>query len=163
MAQRIAIIGHAAEKFTKQTETKAKILIQNIFLDGAEDENPVLVSGRSPMGGIDVWAEEVAIRLGYDRQIFPPKRNQWESFKERNLEIARSCDVMYVIVVEEFPPEFKGKKFRDCYHCIFRQKRGMPLHIKSGACWTANKAIEHGIEVKWLIIAANGTIKRWEE
>ncbi len=133
---RLAIVGHAAEKFTPDTERRARDAIRSAIDAHSAD---LIVSGRSPMGGVDLYAEEIADELGIEKLIFQPKQHRWDAqygFKQRNLDIARHCDLCVVVVVRELPPRFKGMRFDDCYHC---RGRVMP-HVKSGACWTAWKS-----------------------
>ncbi len=132
----LGIVGHAQEKFTAETEALARERIRERILQ----YGPVfIVSGRSPMGGVDLYAEEIAAELGIPTIIHAPTRNRWDGpggFKERNLAIARDSDPVLVVVCRELPPEFAGMRFEDCYHCRGRT----PPHVKSGGCWTAWKA-----------------------
>lgn len=59
----------------------------------------VVVSGRSPKGGVDILAAEAAHKVGLEVLEFPPKNNRWrpEGFEERNMLIARRCDKLYRI------------------------------------------------------------------
>lgn len=138
------IVGHAAEKFTPETEAKARAIIRLILADSTG-----VSSGRSPMGGIDVWAEEEATALGIPKDrhfIFPPQRHRWDApggFKDRNLAIAKTSDIVHVIVVRALPPGYHGRRFRLCYHC------GTTDHIKSGGCWTAHRAKAMGKRAEW--------------
>ena len=143
---KIGIVGHAAEKFTGQSAFAARQVISGLLLPPLDGSKLVVVSGRSPMGGVDVWAEKIANKMGIETEIYPPATNDWNGFKARNLEIARASDVVHVIVVREFPPGFRGKRFPWCYHC------GTAEHVKSGACWTANKAILMGKRAEWHLI-----------
>lgn len=137
-------MGHAQEKFTPRTEMLAREVIRSeIALLGAK----WVVSGHSPMGGVDIYAEEIALESLIPTMIFGPTRNDWSGpggFKERNLRIAQESDLVLVVVVEELPPGYKGMVFKDCYHCKGRN----PPHIKSGGCWTAWKATRR----KWVVI-----------
>lgn len=144
---RIGIVGHEAAKFTPDTEIIARRIIRRIIR--AEEALPVIVSGRCPLGGIDVWAEEIAEDFGCDTLIFPPKVNRWEGgYKQRNIDIAKNSDAMHVIVVQRLPESYTGMRFSSCYHCHTDD------HVKSGGCWTAwywqrlskkNKAMWHVI------------------
>lgn len=140
----LGIVGHAADKFTATTEAAARQIIrEEILAHGAT----AVVSGRSPLGGVDWWAEEIAKDLGVGLIVHPPTRNEWSGpggFQERNLAIARDSDVVLVVVVKELPPGYKGRRFRFCYHC----KDRVEAHVKSGGCWTAWKARS----AKWRII-----------
>lgn len=146
----LGIVGHAAEKFTPATELLARAAIR----DAIEQYKPVGVSsGRSPMGGVDVWAEEIAKDMGcYDETlIFAPKRHQWSGpggFQERNKLIAEWSDHVLVVVVESLPVGFKGMTFKGCYHC----HDARPKHVKSGGCWTAIHAQKLGKTASWEII-----------
>lgn len=55
----VGIVGHAADKFTPKTKSKAISIIEELL----SPENSVLVSGHCHLGGIDIWAEEVARHL----------------------------------------------------------------------------------------------------
>lgn len=134
----IGIIGNAADKFTTETMAKAIDLIEFLILGDIYNGSPLyertIVSGRCPLGGVDVWAETRAVALGFPTKIFPPKNQKWEKgYKPRNLQIAKNSDELHVIVVRDYPPDYRGRRFDVCYHC--HEKR--PPHVKSGACWTA--------------------------
>jgi hypothetical protein len=133
---RLGIIGHAAEKFDKRTEALAKDEIIRAIVQYAPTS---IVSGHSPMGGVDIWAEEKAAIYGIPTTIYAPDEHTWagiNGFKDRNLRIAGGSDLVLVIVVEKLPKGFRGMKFDGCYHC----KGKNPDHVKSGACWTAWKS-----------------------
>lgn len=132
----LGVVGHAAEKFTPATEALARQAIRDVIRETGATR---LSSGHSPMGGIDIYAEEIAAELGLAISVHAPTRNQWDGpggFKDRNLRIAKESDAVLVVVVKDFPQGFTGKRFPDCYHCRGRN----PPHIKSGACWTALKS-----------------------
>ncbi len=131
---KVGIVGHAADKFTSETEKKAKDVIRTLLNPG-----DVLVSGGCHLGGIDIWAEEIAKEIGcYDPDyIFLPRVLRWEGgYKQRNLKIAHNSDIVHVIVVSEYPPGYEGMRFGYCYHCHTTD------HVKSGGCWTGKKAKE---------------------
>jgi cell division ATPase FtsA len=100
---RIGIVGHAADKFTAETEAKARSIIQMIIdkerinqLSFVDPPGIVVVSGGCHLGGIDIWAEEVADELGVPKDIKRPTRLTWSGpggFKERNLE-AMLCEIV---------------------------------------------------------------------
>lgn len=131
---KIGIVGHEAAKFTPEAEAVAREYIRHLL------EQPcVVVSGRSPLGGIDAWAEEEAETAGRATEIFPPKTRYWETgYKPRNLQIAKASDRIVSIVVNAFPQGFKGLRFPYCYHC------GTASHVKSGGCWTVKQGIKLG-------------------
>lgn len=141
----LGIVGHAAEKFTKETELLAKLKIHRLI---KTFEPEMIVSGRSPMGGVDIWAEYAADKHGIPTEIFAPTSHRWDGpggFKERNLQIAEKADLVACIVVADFPRDFQGKRFPYCYHCKDRN----PPHVKSGGCWTAWRA-KKGL---WIILS----------
>ena len=141
---KLGIVGHAAEKFTAETEAKARQAIQQLF---TYTKPNLVISGRSPMGGIDVWAIEEAKLAGIDTKEYAPRQHTWDGeygFKARNLDIAHNSDLVVVIVVGELPPGYHGMQFKDCYHCRGRTEP----HIKSGGCWTAWKAARR----EWIIL-----------
>ena len=73
----------------------------------------ILVSGHCHKGGIDIWAEEIADALGIKKEIYPAEVNQWsdkrpiqntipvsvdlKGYRSRNIQIVRSCDILYDI------------------------------------------------------------------
>ena len=158
MSIKIAIIGHASDKFNQITRRSAHSIIAGIL----EDYRPcILISGGCPMGGIDIWAEEMADKKGIEKIIYRPKYTQWDpdvntygkdayGFKARNLDIARNCDVLYNIVVRTWPENYRGTKYND-YHCAGKNMDKHP-HVKSGGCWTLWEAYKQGKEVHFIII-----------
>jgi hypothetical protein len=125
---KIGIVGHAANKFTSETEAEARAVIRSLL----EPEDAVLVSGHCHLGGIDVWAEEIAEEMGRPKIIHVPKQLSWlGGYKERNERIAADSDEVHCIVVAVHPPGYSEQKWDYCYHC---KTRG---HVKSGGCWTA--------------------------
>jgi len=144
---KIGIIGNGADKFTKQAEEKAKLFISEILIKNKKDVT--LVSGHSPVGGIDIWAEEIAKELQIPLDLKIPKQHVWDAeygYKQRNLDIARDSDIITIILVDKLPPNYKGMKFNKCYHCNSTD------HVKSGACWTGKQALKLGKKVDWYII-----------
>jgi len=145
----VGVIGNGADKFTSDTEKGAKAMIGYVLSTTLLPPNPTVVSGRSPLGGVDVWAEEYADEHGLNKIIHAPKRNHWGGvggYRHRNLLIARDSDIIYVIVAHEYPPDYKDMRFKSCYHCNKND------HVKSGACWTAKKAMKMDKPVEWVII-----------
>lgn len=138
----------------------AKLLIHDIL----SMPNTVLVSGHSSMGGVDIWAEDIAKSMGIPSIIHPPKEDNWSrGYRPRNLLIARDGDEFHVIVVRKYPDRYTGRRFtvKDtqtgeilpfCYHCKVMD------HVKSGACWTANKGISQGKKGTWHIIPDVGPV-----
>jgi len=140
----LGIVGHAQDKFTALTEAHARAAIRGLI---AVYKPTLIVSGRSPLGGVDWYAEEIAGALRIPTRIFPPTTSQWDGlggFKERNLRIAAASDLVACVVVKELPPTYHGRVFRTCYHCRGRN----PVHVKSGGCWTALQCARR----QWVII-----------
>lgn len=145
---KLGIVGHAEEKFCSITRQAARAVIRDLI---NEVQPELIISGHSPMGGIDIWAIEKAKQFNIPVLEFAPTHFQWEGkggFKERNLKIARVADLVVCIVVAEYPPGFVGMKFQRCYHCTIMN----PPHVKSGGCWTAWKARDR----RWVIIQPDG-------
>jgi len=158
---KVGIVGHGADKFEDWSEAKAKEVIRQIISYYVNSgENVTLVSGHSPVGGIDIWAEEIAVEFRIDTDIKTPRQNVWDAeygFKQRNIDIARS-DVVHVILVKHYPPQYKGRRFDVCYHCV---KHHLTFtHVKSGGCWTGWKAKEFGNNLHFHIISKAGVIER---
>ncbi len=131
----LGVVGHGQEKFTVRTEWLAREAIHEAALrHGAT----AISSGHSPMGGVDLYAEDVANELALDTDglIFEPTVHVWNGaggFRARNLKIAAVSNLVLCVVVQKLPPHFDGMKFDRCYHCQGRN----PDHVKSGGCWTA--------------------------
>ena len=154
---KIGIVGHGADKFDERSKEDAKKAIKNILVYGdsrifgkvPKAKDVVLVSGHSPVGGIDLWAEEEAKNLGYEMDLKIPKQHTWDAeygYKQRNLDIARDSDEVWVILVDKYPQDYKGMRFAKCYHCNTSD------HVKSGGCWTGKQAEKLGKKVFWHII-----------
>ena len=154
---KIGIVGHGTDKFTPATRRAAVAIIRMLLKPG-----DVLVSGHSPVGGIDIWAEEVARDEGIAMDLKIPRQNKWDAeygFKQRNLDIARDSDEVHVIVVENYPMDYHGRRWLDddalpvCYHCARLPEVQQPeLHVKSGGCWTGIQARRLGKPVTWHIL-----------
>lgn len=161
--RQIAIVGHEGAKFTPEAEAMARDIITGLCTQrerGWQGPSPItIISGRCPLGGVDVWAEEIAEGLGLPTLIFPPKVHNWsQGYKPRNIQIAEACTEMHVIVVHSLPPDYTGMRFTKCYHCKTES------HVKSGACWTAHYARRYWEkrnlmerQVVWHILNGDGT------
>ena len=53
---KVGIVGHEAAKFTPETEHAARQIIRTLLAT----PDAIVVSGACHLGGIDVWAEEIA-------------------------------------------------------------------------------------------------------
>jgi len=143
---KVGIVGHGENKFTPQGKVNAFFCLSSIL----NNKNiSTMISGHSPVGGIDIWAEEVALKYNKTLELKIPKQHKWDAlygYKQRNLDIAKCCDELHVILVRNYPTNYKGMKFNYCYHCNTKE------HIKSGACWTAKQAKKLGKLVIYHII-----------
>ena len=157
----IGIVGHGDDKFTEETRLVAKGIITSILEQ--YKEMFIFRSGHSPVGGIDIWSEELARDMpNIMMDIKEPRQHTWDAeygYKQRNIDIAKS-DIVHVIVVSHYPGNYKGQRFDECYHCIKHSKHTLP-HVKSGGCWTGWKAIEFGNCAIWHIITDDCVIT-WE-
>lgn len=132
---RVGIVGHEALKFTPKGEVRARTIIRALLTP----PGTILVSGGCHLGGIDIWAEEVADSLGRSKEIHLPQNLQWSSgYKERNIKIAKTSDILHCIAVISLPKEFKGMRHSTCYHCNATD------HVKGGSCWTMKVAKNFG-------------------
>lgn len=151
----VGIVGNGSDKFTELGEQRARTLIRWILeerMEYLDPYKPIMVSGHSPVGGIDIWAEEVAEALGCPMDLKIPQKNQWNppgeyGYKARNLDIARS-DMVHVILADVYPAEYTGRKFDLCYHCA-SMGRDATNHVKSGGCWTG----KHAKNAVWHIVS----------
>lgn len=140
----LGMVGHAQDKFTPETEAIARFQMVEFI----NHFNPTsIVSGHCHLGGVDIYAEEIATSLGINLIIHKPVNLSWSGkggYRDRNLKIARDSHLVLVVVVKDYPSTYSGLIFNGCYHCQGRN----PKHIKSGACWTAWKCRKR----EWIII-----------
>jgi hypothetical protein len=146
----LGIVGNGSDKFTEMGEREARSAIRAFI---AEYEPEFVVSGHSPVGGIDIWAEEIARERGVELDLKVPEKNQWNppggyGYKARNIDIAKVSDVLAVILADQYPEEYTGKRFQYCYH----HSPAATDHVKSGGCWTGKTAVGLGKTVIWQIV-----------
>jgi hypothetical protein len=150
---RVGIVGSGEDKFTKFGYYEAVALIRQLL--GRDD---TLVSGHSPVGGIDIWAEEAAADMGLETDIKIPEINQWNpeggyGYKARNLDIATTSEIVHVILADRYPDDYEGRRFDVCYHHRGAADHIDPYgHVKSGGCWTGKEALKAGVPARWHII-----------
>jgi len=141
---KVGIVGSEAAKFTDETQLKAVDIITNLLVNEHATE---VVSGGCHLGGIDEWAALIGAELGLKVTEFLPKSKSWSAgYKPRNIQIAEHSDVVYCITVKELPPDYKGMRFKLCYHC------GTSDHVKSGGCWTVKYAKSIGKHTEVIVI-----------
>ena len=144
---KLGIVGSEARKFTPETEAIARTQIDALILNYGAD---LVISGHSPLGGIDWWAVEEARKLGVEVLEFPAATSDWEhGFKPRNLQIAGESDIVACVVVKELPPSYRGRRFpQGCYHCHTPPGD----HVKSGGCWTMKQANRLGKPTELVVV-----------
>ena len=149
----LGIVGAEAAKFTPQWQIYAKYQIHEAFI---RHQPSLIVSGRCPLGGVDIWAIEEARKAGIRTREFPPGHNSWEYFKARNIQIAES-DIVLCITVRYYHNDYKGRRFKLCYHCKTDD------HVKSGGCWTMHYARRLGHESELVIVGEpdGARYRRW--
>jgi len=148
---KIGIVGSEAAKFTPLGEQRAKDTIRSIIETAIDSSGliPYVVSGECHLGGIDIYAKDLALDYNIGYIGYPPKTLKWEGgYKQRNLQIAENSDIVYCLTINKFPENYKGMRFPTCYHC----KELEPPHIKSGGCWTTKQARKLGKPTKLIII-----------
>lgn len=158
---KIAIVGPEESKWEENLKPRAKWWIEQI-LNGEKKFNkatlpivynsvkildhsgknvyyPItLVSGHCPKGGVDIWAEEIAYKLEISKEIYPAKTNCWKDYRSRNIQIAKTCDILFCIVPSHL--------YNYCKHC---EKHN---HPSNGGCWTMKYAKTLGKETHLVII-----------
>ncbi len=124
MTMRIAIVGSAVLSEAEQEKGRKMVNDLVTYLKQKWGNELVIISGRSPKGGIDIYAEEAALEQNVKTEIFPPEVNQWEDdgekmgYKSRNLAIATRCDRLYCL---------KSRNSKT-----------------NGSGWTADRAVDNG-------------------
>lgn len=85
---RLAIVGSQAKAWDLDGAACARGVIRGVcaVLEPAE-----IISGRSPGGGVDQWAEDYANLFGIQFTPFEASQNSWPHFKARNIQIAEYC------------------------------------------------------------------------
>lgn len=141
---RIAIVGSEQAKFTPETEQAARAHIRSLLSPG-----DVVISGECHLGGVDIYAREEAVALGLEFLPFAPARLQWSGgYRERNLAMARACELCVCITVRRLPEGWDHSNYASlyCYHCHTSE------HVKSGGCWTVKEARELGKEGMVIVV-----------
>jgi len=103
------------------------------------DSRITLVSGGCKYGGVDIWAEELALERDYETLIHEPNVERWfvpgmYGYKLRNIDIAKSLDIGYCIE-PIWKPEFI---YRGDDHVF--QLGELPICRRSGGIFTMNFA-----------------------
>lgn len=136
--KRLAIVGPREDSWPRGLVAPARHRILELLAPGA-----IMVSGHCPKGGVDIWAEEAAVKLGCPMHLFPAYAGaRWDGFKARNKLIAHDADEVHVIV----PWLSTGA----CYHC--RPRLQPAEHPPNGGCWTGWFADGLGKPTTWHVI-----------
>ncbi len=145
----VGIVGSEEAKFTEYGRQNALHYIKDIIC--AYDTKEV-VSGGCHLGGIDIWAEEIAKENNKQTTIYYPYGLYWTEYKKRNILIAERSDIVFCITVDKLPTNYDGMTFDNCYHCEKNTVIPYPPHVKSGGCWTMYKAIELGKRGQLIVV-----------
>lgn len=138
----LGIVGSEEIKFTPKGKEGALLSIRDLI---HEHRPTLIVSGACHLGGIDIWAIEIAKMVGIPVKEYIPHTLAWEGYKARNILIAQS-DLVVCITVDKYPPDYTGMRFKWCYHCKSKS------HVKSGGCWTMHKAISMGNKGELIVV-----------
>jgi hypothetical protein len=168
---KVAIVGPSQEKWTVEQAKKANAVIYDtLLIYKLKDPNTVLVSGHCPKGGIDIWAELQANKIGvYNPDyIFKPEVNQWNDgiepdekldgtilghtlmgYKSRNIKIAKTCDILYCVVPNKKFHHIEADVDLITDYCNYCDEDGHPTN---GGCWTMKYAKKLGKETHLVVI-----------
>jgi hypothetical protein len=163
---KVAIVGPQEDKWLPYLKDRAKQVIEVILIQYQFERDLTIVSGGCPLGGVDIWAVELAKQRGINTDVIKPDVNQWEDryateyenqyipvpilkgFKSRNIAIAKDCDVLYCIVPNAMigfnVVSFNPKCF--CKHCKVWK------HPTNGGCWTMKYANKIGKETHLVVV-----------
>src|SRR3990172_10700393 len=124
---KVAFVG-ASEIFTDDEERDVRQFCERTIK--TFPSNVVIISGGAE--GVDKIAIEIAKKLGYETQVYSPKKKKWEpptkdGYKARNTQIANECNELFCIAA----PYHHVK----CYHHEKPQD-----HEKTAGCFTLNLA-----------------------
>ena len=131
---RVAIVG-TSKLLTQQQNLSARYCIEGIIRTFDINKTTIISGGAY---GIDTFAIIIAKEKGYATEEIEPRFDGWKAYKERNIAIAHSCDILYCITIP--------KQKLSCYHCK------SDSHEKTAGCWTMNKAKARGKETKLIIL-----------
>lgn len=133
---KVAIVG-TSHALTRNEERDIQQLIENILNDYNIDDDEIISGGAK---GVDTMAIELASSRGFLFHTILPESEKWEGgYKERNLKIAKMCDILYCISI---PIHNKA-----CYHHAHIETP----HEKTAGCWTMKEAVKLNKECMLLI------------
>lgn len=123
---KVAIVGTSIDLLDDE-ERDVRQFIAMILKNRYSPSDTTVISGGAK--GVDLLAIEVAQGLGFKTKIYHPKKQSWNFYKVRNLQIAKDCDELHCLSIPV-------RKVR-CYHHEEKQE-----HEKTAGCWTMKKALE---------------------
>ena len=126
---KLAIVG-TSQKFTVKKEILMRNRIVDIIDKYPRDGSVTIISGGAK--GVDILAVDIAKRLGFRVKEYLPEKEEWKYYKIRNQRIADECDAIFCFTF--------ATKESTCYHHKLQEKP----HLKTGGCWTLEKAREMG-------------------
>ena len=136
---KVAFVG-ASEIFTDDEERDVRQFCERTIK--TFPSNVVIISGGAE--GVDKIAIEIAKKLGYETQVYSPKKKKWEpptkdGYKARNTQIANECNELFCIAL----PYHNMK----CYH-----HKKPENHQKTAGCFTLNIAKTQNKPVELIVI-----------
>jgi hypothetical protein len=197
---KISIVGPEESKWIPKQKIEAKAEIERIFFKRGlvgytfEEQkqgdyiglthkynfgDTILVSGHCPKGGVDIWAEEIADKLGIKKEIYPATAKQWndqlanifcdkvhgweevgytatlrlDGYKSRNIKIAKACDVLYCVVPKTFDSvSFGSIPYGMLNKTTYCNHCKVWEHPTNGGCWTMKYAKKLGKETHLVVI-----------
>ncbi len=158
---RLAIVGAQEDRWNSFERTFIEDLIRGMLAEDEDGVRPIVISGHCPMGGVDIWAEEIAEELGCKMVIYAPEVNQWEDritqydsnefhdkgYKSRNIQIAEACDTLVC-----FSPAFQHGKNPTLVEDIIPDNVKQIEEIWNGGVWTAVYAQKIGKRVLRVVV-----------
>ena len=136
---KVAIVGTSHAR-TENEERDIQQLIVNILNDYDRDDDEIISGGAK---GVDTMAIELASSRGFRFHTILPESEKWEGgYKERNLAIAKMCDILYCISIPIHD--------KPCYHHHVHIETP---HEKTAGCWTMKEAVKLNKECMLLITA----------
>ena len=148
---KIGIVGAQEDKWSSEQKRICETKIRQIL---SVSRDAILVSGHCPLGGIDIWSEQIADSLGIKKEIHPAPAKQWNDvhyfsevehkslvlrgYRSRNIQIAEASDILYVI---------SPKCLQNCPKCMPGKLGATAGHVWNGGLWAGNFAEKLGKKV----------------
>jgi len=126
---KLAVVG-TSKNFSEYETIQMRNRIIDILDKYPRDGSVFVISGGAK--GVDTLGIEIAKKLGFRTKEYLPEKEEWKYYKIRNQKIADECDAIFCFTLQ--------KKNNSCYHHKLQEKP----HLKTGGCWTLEKAREMG-------------------